>query len=50
MRKVALVTGGAKGIGKAILIELAQNDYDVVCNYLTSEKEAILICQEIEEK
>lgn len=37
MRKVALITGGAKGIGRAIAIELANNNYDVVINYLTSE-------------
>ena len=40
MRRVALVTGGAKGIGAAIVRELAANNYDVVINYLTSEKEA----------
>ncbi len=40
MRKVALVTGGAKGIGAAICEELAANNYDVVINYLTSETEA----------
>ena len=40
MRKVALVTGGAKGIGAAICEEFAANNYDVVINYLTSETEA----------
>jgi len=40
MKKVALVTGGAKGIGKAIAIELAKNNYDVVINYLTSKDKA----------
>jgi len=35
MRPVALVTGGAKGIGKAIAADLAR-DHDVVVTYLTS--------------
>ena len=39
MNKVVLITGAAKGIGKAIALELAQNKYDVVINYLTSEVE-----------
>ena len=47
MRKVALVTGGAKGIGAAIVKELAANNYDIVINYLTSEKEAISLKDEI---
>lgn len=40
MNKVVLITGGAKGIGKAIAYELAQNRYDVVINYFTSRNEA----------
>ena len=47
MNKVALITGAAKGIGKAIAIELAKNNYDIVINYLTSEKEAFTLRQEI---
>jgi len=40
MRKVCLITGGAKGIGKAIALELAKENYDIVINYLTSKEEA----------
>lgn len=47
MNKVVLVTGGAQGIGKAIILELAKNHYDVVINYLTSNKEAALLEEEI---
>ena len=47
MNKVVLVTGGAQGIGKAIVLELAKNHYDVVINYLTSSKPAALLEEEI---
>ena len=47
MKKVVLVTGGAQGIGKAIILELAKNHYDVVINYLTSNKAAALLEEEI---
>jgi 3-oxoacyl-[acyl-carrier protein] reductase len=36
----ALVTGSAKGIGKAILLALAQQGYDVTVHYHHSQKEA----------
>lgn len=39
-RKVALVTSSAKGIGKALAIELAKNNYDVIITYNRSKDEA----------
>ena len=47
MGKVVLITGAAKGIGKAIAIELAKNGYDIVINYLTSQSEAFKLQEEI---
>ena len=40
MNKVVLITGGARGIGRAIAVELAKNNYDIVINYLTSKQAA----------
>ena len=47
MNKIALITGGAKGIGKAIVIELATLGYDVVINYLSSESDAYKLQEEV---
>jgi 3-oxoacyl-[acyl-carrier protein] reductase len=38
--RVALVTGGARGIGRSISIALAEMDYAVVVNYRTSVEDA----------
>jgi 3-oxoacyl-[acyl-carrier protein] reductase len=38
--KVALVTGGSKGIGQAICVELAKGGYRIVVNYKSDEKGA----------
>jgi 3-oxoacyl-[acyl-carrier protein] reductase len=39
-KKVALVTGASRGIGKAIAIALAQRGIDIAINYRSNEKEA----------
>ena len=47
MSKVALITGGAKGIGKAIVKGLALDGYDVVINYLSSQNDAYKLQEEV---
>lgn len=39
-KKVALVTGGSRGIGKACAIELAKAGYDVAINYVGNDEAA----------
>ncbi|MBI4492277.1 MAG: enoyl-[acyl-carrier-protein] reductase FabL [Chloroflexi bacterium] len=44
--KVAVVTGGGRGIGRAIVLELARRGADVVVNYLRNEAAAEQTAQE----
>lgn len=50
MKRNVLITGSAKGIGKAIAIELAKNNYNIIINYLTSEKEAFDLALKLKEE
>ncbi len=47
--KKALVTGGSRGIGKAISIQLAQQGFYVLINYRSAHEEAQKVKAEIEE-
>jgi 3-oxoacyl-[acyl-carrier protein] reductase len=46
--KVAVVTGGSRGIGKAISLALAEAGADILLNYSRSDKEADKVKKEIE--
>jgi NAD(P)-dependent dehydrogenase (short-subunit alcohol dehydrogenase family) len=49
-KKVVLVTGSSRGIGKATIIEFASKGYDVVINYVKNHDEAIETEKEIKNK
>ena len=46
--KVALITGGSRGIGRAIAIRFAQNGIHVVVNYVRHRKDAEATAKEVE--
>lgn len=49
MKKFALITGGSRGIGRAICVALAQSGYHIIINYKGNEqaaKETATLCEQ----
>jgi len=49
LNKVALVTGGSGGIGRAVCLELARHGANVVLTYNKNETKALNTVKEIED-
>ena len=47
MAKTAVVTGGSRGIGKAIALKLADSGYDIALNYASNDEAAKITQEEI---
>lgn len=47
--KIAIVSGGARGIGRAVVMELAKNGATVAFNYLSASEKAEALCREVRE-
>lgn len=46
--KTVCITGASRGIGKAIAIEFAKHQYNIIINYLENDKKALETKEEIE--
>lgn len=47
--KIALVTGGSRGLGKNMALSIAKKGIDVILTYNSNEKEALAVVAEIEQ-
>ena len=47
MRKYALITGGSRGIGKAIALKLSENGYSAIINFVSNTEAPQNTLQEI---
>ena len=49
MKRIAIVTGASRGIGKATILELAKSGAEVILNYKQNEKAAEETLEEMKE-
>lgn len=49
-KKVVLVTGSSRGLGKSIISLFAKNDYNVIINYLNSKDDALELKDDLIDK
>lgn len=47
--KIALVTGGSRGLGKNMALSIAKKGIDVIITYNSNEKEALAVVAEVEQ-
>jgi 3-oxoacyl-[acyl-carrier protein] reductase len=50
MQKTVIVTGASRGIGKAIALQMADEGYNVIVNYVNRQDEAMAVVKLIEIK
>ena len=48
MKKIAIITGGSRGLGKNMAIALAKKNINVILTYNSKKEEAVNVVQEIE--
>jgi 3-oxoacyl-[acyl-carrier protein] reductase len=48
--KYALVTGGSRGIGRAVCLKLAEQGYNILVNYKSNEEQAVKTAELVKEK
>jgi 3-oxoacyl-[acyl-carrier protein] reductase len=48
--KYALVTGGSRGIGRAVCVKLAEQGYNILVNYKGNEEQALKTAELVKEK